>query len=235
MGRRSKATVKGKEALRHLRRRLKKIYPDATTELNWRNPYELLIATILSAQTTDKKTNEVTPTLFAKFPTPEALAEAPLKEVEEIVKPLGYYRQKAKTIVKTARALVDRFRGEVPRTMDEMVTLPGVGRKTAAIVLGTAFRVQEGIPVDTHVQRVARRLGLTDKKRPERIEKDLMAMVPRKEWSWFGHALTLHGRYVCLSRKPKCLECLLEPYCEKVGVTVKIMPNPRGGKGREGQ
>ncbi len=209
---------KGAAAIKQIRRRLKKAYPDATTELNWRNPFELLIATILSAQTTDKKVNEVMPTLFAEFPDAYSLANADLKRVEQIVKPLGYYRQKAKTIVSTAKALVERFNGEVPKSMDNMLQLPGVGRKTAAIVLGTAYGVQEGIAVDTHVQRLSQRLGLTKNKQPEKIEQDLMAIVPQKEWSWFGHALTLHGRYVCTAKKPRCSNCVLEKYCEKVGV-----------------
>lgn len=211
-------TKMGAKAVRLILQRLKKVYPKATTELHWRNPFELLIATILSAQTTDKKVNEVTPLLFSRYPTPQALAQANPTEVEAIVRPLGYFRQKTRTIINAAKTLVERFGGEVPRTMDEMLQLPGVGRKTAAIVLGTAFGVQEGIPVDTHVQRLARRLGLTEQKQPEKIEQDLMALVPRKEWTWFGHALTLHGRYVCLARKPKCSECILESHCPKVGV-----------------
>lgn len=210
--------AKGVAAVRQIRRRLKKAYPNATTELIWHNPFELLIVTILSAQTTDKKVNETAPILFGKYPTPQALAKANLAEVERIVKPLGYFRQKAKTIVNTAKALMERFGGEVPKSMDEMVQLPGVGRKTAAIVLSTAFGIQEGIAVDTHVQRVAQRLGLTKNKQPEKIERDLMALVPRKEWGWFSHALVLHGRYVCVAKKPKCPECVLEPYCEKVGI-----------------
>ncbi|MER3500592.1 MAG: endonuclease III [Candidatus Fervidibacterota bacterium] len=213
MPRVQKETVKGAAAIRQIRRRLKKAYPEATTELNWRTPFELLIATILSAQTTDKKVNEVTPTLFAKYPDAPALAKADQREVEAIVKPLGYYRQKAKTIIQTAQALVERYGGEVPKSMEEMLQLPGVGRKTAAIVLGTAFGINEGIAVDTHVQRVAQRLGLTQNKQPEKIEQDLMALVPCKEWSWFGHALTLHGRYVCTAKKPQCETCVLEAYC----------------------
>ncbi|GBC99133.1 Endonuclease III [bacterium HR17] len=214
-----KVPRKGHAAFRALYQALRRAYPQATTELVWQNPFQLLIATILSAQTTDKKTNEVTPVLFARYPTPHALAAADPAEVEAIVRPLGYYRQKTRTIIAAAKMLVDRFNGEVPRSMDELLQLPGVGRKTAAIVLGTAFGIQEGIPVDTHVQRVAQRLGLTRQKQPEKIEQDLMALVPRREWTWFGHALTLHGRYVCLARKPRCNECVLEPYCAKVGVT----------------
>lgn len=213
-----KRELKGTTAIKQIRIELKKAYPKATTELSWNNPFELLIATVLSAQTTDKKVNEVTPKLFAKYPDAFALAKANLAEVESIVRPLGYFRQKANTIVKIAKELVEQYKGEVPQSIAEMLRLPGVGRKTAAIVLGTAFSVQEGIAVDTHVQRVAQRLGLTRNKQPEKIEKDLMALVPRKEWSWFGHALTLHGRYVCTAKKPRCSNCMLESYCEKVGI-----------------
>ncbi|MCS7187577.1 MAG: endonuclease III [Armatimonadetes bacterium] len=214
-----KQEFKGAAAIKQIRKGLKKAYPNATTELNWRTPFELLIATVLSAQTTDKKVNEVTPKLFEKYPDAFALSQAKLTEVESIVRPLGYFRQKARTIVNIAKKLVEQYEGEVPKSMDEMLQLPGVGRKTAAIVLGTAFGVQEGIAVDTHVQRVSQRLGLTGNKQPEKIEKDLMALVPRNEWSWFGHALTLHGRYVCVAKKPQCSTCVLEKYCEKVGVT----------------
>lgn len=210
--------VKGAAAIKQITRRLRKAYPNATTELNWSNPFELLIATVLSAQTTDKKVNEVTPKLFNKYPDAFALAKAKLTEIESIVRPLGYFRQKARTIVNIAQKLVEQFNGEVPKSMSEMLQLPGVGRKTAAIVLGTAFGIQEGIAVDTHVQRVSQRLGLTQNKQPEKIEQDLMALVPRKNWSWFGHALTLHGRYVCTAKKPQCSTCVLERYCEKVGV-----------------
>ncbi len=209
---------KGATAVKQIRKRLKRAYPNATTELNWSTPFELLIATVLSAQTTDKKVNEVTPKLFGKYPDAFALAKAKLTEVESIVRPLGYFRQKARTIVNIAKKLVEQYEGEVPKSMDELLQLPGVGRKTASIVLGTAFGIQEGIAVDTHVQRVAQRLGLTKNKQPEKIEQDLMALVPRKEWSWFGHALTLHGRYVCTAKKPQCSTCVLENYCEKVGV-----------------
>lgn len=213
-----KCELKGTAAIKQIRRILKKAYPSATTELNWSNPFELLIATVLSAQTTDKKVNEVTPKLFKKYPDAFALAKAKLTEVELIVRPLGYFRQKAQTIVSIAKKLVEQYKGEVPKSMDEMLQLPGVGRKTASIVLGTAFGIQEGIAVDTHVQRVSQRLGLTKNKQPEKIEQDLMALAPRKEWSWFGHALTLHGRYVCTAKKPQCSICVLEKYCEKLGV-----------------
>jgi endonuclease-3 len=213
-----KGETKGAAAIKQIRGELKKAYPKATTELNWSTPFELLIATVLSAQTTDKKVNEVMPKLLRKYPDAFTLAKAKLTEVESIVRPLGYFRQKARNIINIAKEIVGQHKGEVPQSMGEMLQLPGVGRKTAAIVLGTAFGVQEGIAVDTHVQRVAQRLGLTKNKQPEKIEQDLMALVPPKEWSWFGHSLTLHGRYVCVAKKPQCSTCVLEDYCEKVGV-----------------
>ncbi len=209
---------KGREAIKEILRALKKAYPMATTELRWENPFQLLIATILSAQATDKKTNEVTHVLFARYPDASSLAKANLSDVEAIVKPLGFFRQKSKTIVEAAKMLVEEFGGEVPRTMDDIVRLPGVWRKTGAIVLGTGYGINEGIAVDTHVHRVARRLGLTQQKQQDKIEQDLMGLVPKRKWSWFGHALTLHGRYVCIARKPLCPQCGLEKYCEKVGV-----------------
>ncbi|MCS7225150.1 MAG: endonuclease III [Armatimonadetes bacterium] len=204
--------------MKEILRALKKAYPKATTELRWQNPFELLIATILSAQATDKKTNDVTKILFARYPDAPSLANARLEDVEAIVKPLGFFRQKSKTIIATAKKLVEEFGGEVPKTMEEIVRLPGVWRKTGAIVLGTAFGINEGIAVDTHVHRVAHRLGLTDQKQQDKVESDLMALVKRDQWSWFGHALTLHGRYVCVARKPLCHQCVLEPYCPKIGV-----------------
>lgn len=200
--------------------RLREAYPNATTELRWSSPFELLIVTVLSAQTTDKKVNEVSPELFRRYPTPEALAQANPEELEPLLRPLGYFRQKARTIVNLACQLVERHGGEVPRSMEELTALPGVGRKTAAIVLGTAFGIREGIAVDTHVSRVSQRLGLTSHKTPDKIEQDLMALVPREDWTWFGHALVLHGRYVCLARRPRCSQCVLADLCPRIGVTV---------------
>ncbi len=200
--------------------RLREAYPEATTELRWSNPFELLIVTVLSAQTTDKKVNEISPELFRRYPTAEALAQAHPEELEPLLRPLGYYRQKARTLVSLARQLVERHGGEVPRSMEALTSLSGVGRKTASIVLGTAFGMREGIAVDTHVSRVAQRLGLTRHKTPEKIEQDLMKLVPREEWTWFGHAMVLHGRYVCLARRPQCSQCILADVCPRLGVTV---------------
>ncbi|MCS7082582.1 MAG: endonuclease III [Bacteroidetes bacterium] len=209
---------KGAAAIEGIRSRLRDLYPEATTELLWESPFQLLIATILAAQATDRKVNEITPLLFARYPGPEALAKADPEQVEAIVRPLGYYRQKARAIIAVSQKLLERYGGQVPRSMAELVALPGVGRKTAAVVLGTAYGIQEGIAVDTHVSRVAQRLGLSRHRQPERIEADLLRLVPQPEWSWFGHALTLHGRYTCTARKPRCTACALEPYCEQNGL-----------------
>ncbi len=199
--------------------RLRAAYPKATTELQWSNPFTLLVVTVLSAQTTDKKVNEISPELFRRYPTAEALAQAQPEELEPLLRPLGYFRQKARTLVKLARQLVEQHHGEVPRSIEALTALPGVGRKTAAIVLGTAFGLQEGIAVDTHVSRVAQRLGLSTHQAPEKIEQDLMALIPREAWTWFGHALVLHGRYVCLARRPRCSRCVIADLCPRIGVT----------------
>jgi endonuclease-3 len=198
--------------------KLRAEYPDPRYELNWDTPLQLLVATILAAQCTDERVNRVTPALFARYPDAGAYADAELAELEEYVKPTGFYRNKAKAIQGCCRALVDHFGGEVPATMEEMVTLPGVARKTANVVLTNAFRVPSGIIVDTHAARVSRRLGLTVQEKPERIEEDLLGMVPRDDWVFFGNALVLHGRYVCKSQAPRCAECVLQDLCPKVGV-----------------
>jgi endonuclease-3 len=173
----------------------------------------LLVATILSAQSTDRTVNSVTPALFARFPTPAALAAASQEEVEALVFRTGFYRNKAKAIRGAATAIVERFGGEVPRTLDELVTLPGVARKTANVVLGTAFGIPGGIAVDTHAGRVARRLDLTSHDDPEKVEADLCALFPVDDWTATGHRLVLHGRYVCLARKPRCTACPLYELC----------------------
>jgi uracil-DNA glycosylase len=200
--------------------RLNATYPDARYELNWENPLQLLVATILAAQCTDERVNQVTPALFAKYRDARAFAEARREELEEVVRPTGFYRKKAQAIQEVCRALVERFGGEVPRTMDEMVTLPGVARKTANVVLNTAFRIPSGIIVDTHVARVSPRLGLTEETKPERIERDLMALVPKAEWVQFGPAMVLHGRYTCTAHAPQCPKCVLNDLCPKRGVDV---------------
>jgi endonuclease-3 len=196
---------------------LKKLYPDATSALTWSNPLELLVATILSAQCTDQRVNMVTPTLFAKYKTAAEFAKAPLEDIETIIQSTGFYHSKAKSIQGACRIIAEKHGGQVPRTMEEMLELPGVARKTANVVLGTAYGMNEGVVVDTHVGRLAWRLGLTwtakDTKDPVRIEQDLMQLIPRKDWTLFAHGLVLHGRYVCVARKPRCSECKLAPHC----------------------
>jgi len=193
--------------------RLKGEYPDATTELNWSNPLELLVATILSAQSTDVRVNQVTKDLFEKYRTAEDYAGADLTELEEDIRPTGFYRNKARALQGMARALLERHGGGVPRTMAELVALPGVGRKTANVVLGNAFGVDEGIVVDTHVRRVSNRLGLTEESDPEKIEKDLLQVVPEEDRTVFSHMLIFHGRRVCKARKPDCPGCVLNDVC----------------------
>jgi len=231
-GKKAKATKTGEQALPTLadepleakKKRaakilslLKKLHPDATSALNWSNPLELLVATILSAQCTDQRVNRVTPTLFAKYKTAADYAKAPLEAIEAIIQSTGFYHNKAKSIQGACRIIAAKHAGQVPRTMAEMLELPGVARKTANVVLGTAYGMNEGVVVDTHVGRLAWRLGLTwtarDTKDPVRIEQDLMQMVPRKDWTLFAHALVLHGRYVCVARKPRCGECKLARRC----------------------
>ncbi len=197
---------------------LKKKYPNATYELNWNNPFELLVATILAAQCTDERVNQTTPGLFARFPDAKSLANADLAELEELVRPTGFFRKKAKAIKEMSQALVDDFAGEVPNDMADMITLPGVARKTANVVLNVAFKNPSGIMVDTHVQRVSKRLGLSKHNKADQIEKDLMELVPQKEWITFGPALVLHGRYTCTAKDPKCGDCILAEYCPKIGV-----------------
>jgi endonuclease III len=193
--------------------RLKAAYPDARTELDWTDPLELLVATILSAQTTDVRVNEVTKTLFARYRTATDYAEADPAELEDAIRPTGFFRNKAKSVQGMARVLVADHGGEVPRTMAELVALPGVGRKTANVVLGNAFGIDEGIVVDTHVRRLSNRLGLSTEHDPERIEGDLIAVVPKEDWTVFSHLLILHGRRVCKARKPDCPNCTLNDVC----------------------
>ncbi|WP_437961848.1 endonuclease III [Sorangium sp. So ce119] len=200
--------------LQHLR----EDYPDARYELDWETPLDLLVATILAAQCTDERVNRVTATLFKKYPSAQAYADAPTEVLEEELKPTGFYRQKTKTVKAACQALVARFGGEVPRTMDELTSLPGVARKTANVVLNTAFDLPSGIIVDTHVARLSGRIGLSKREKPEQIEEDLMRIVPREQWTFFGPAMVLHGRYTCVARKPKCAECRMSALCPKEGV-----------------
>jgi len=192
---------------------LRRIYPKAKVALRYRNPFQLLIATILSAQTTDAKVNEVTKVLFKEYGNASALAGAKPADIEKIVKSTGYYRNKTKLIQAASRALVEQHGGKVPDSMDELVALPGVGRKTANLVMGSAFGNAEGIVVDTHVARLSERLGFTRQKDATKIEGDLMKLIPREDWTFFSHAIILHGREVCAARNPNCSECLLNEYC----------------------
>lgn len=193
--------------------RLSTMLPKPPCELDFESPWQLLVATILSAQSTDKMINKVTPALFARWPTPAALAAASQEDVEEAVRQSGFFRNKAKAIRGAAALITERFGGEVPRTVEELTSLPGVARKTANVVLGNAYRVAFGIAVDTHVGRVARRLELSEHDDPEKVESDLMALFPKEEWIDTSHRLVLHGRYVCLARKPRCAECPIAELC----------------------
>ncbi|MDW8223886.1 MAG: endonuclease III [Gemmatales bacterium] len=199
---------------------LRQLYPDAKCSLNYRTPLELLVATMLSAQCTDERVNQVTPALFARFRTAEDYAQADQKELEKHIRPTGFYRAKAKNLIACCRALVEKYGGQLPQTLEELTKLPGVGRKTANVVLGTLWGVP-GIVVDTHVRRLARRMGLTHHTDPLKIEQDLMQLIPRDEWVAFGHRMIYHGRQVCLARKPKCDICALHAFCPKVGVANK--------------
>lgn len=203
-----------------LLRRLRALYPDAHCELDHRSAYELLVATILSAQTTDKRVNMVTPRLFKSYPTPARLAAARHAEVEEIIRSTGFFRNKARSIIGMAGALVDRHKGNVPNTMAELVTLPGVGRKTANVVLGNAYGVEEGVVVDTHVARLSQRLGLTKHTDPARIEQDLMRLFPRESWTLLAHLLIWHGRRICEAKKPRCEACPLADICPSARTTL---------------
>jgi endonuclease-3 len=182
------------------------------------NPFQLLVATILSAQCTDERVNMVTPTLFAKYPTPADLASSRQSDVEKIIQSTGFFRAKATNLRGMAQVLVQQFGGELPRTLEAMISLPGVGRKTANVVLGTAFGLPTGVVVDTHVKRIARRLGLTKHLDPEKIEQDLASLLPKSEWINFSHRLIHHGRRICNARKPNCPECPLLKLCPRVGL-----------------
>lgn len=192
---------------------LEALYPDVDCELDRETPFQLLCATILSAQCTDERVNKVTPSLFRLFPDARAMAEAPLPVLEDVIRSTGFFRQKAKSLKGAAALLLEHFGGEIPRTIKELRTLPGVARKTANVVLGTAYDIAEGVVVDTHVQRLALRMGLTRSTAPEKIETDLMAIVPREYWIRMSHQLIWHGRRVCFARKPNCDGCRLAPAC----------------------
>jgi endonuclease-3 len=194
-------------------RGLDEAYPDAACALNHRSPWELLVATILSAQCTDVRVNMVTPELFRRFPTPETMTAATLDQIQEIIKTTGFFRNKAKSIQGAARKILDDFDGRVPQTLAELITIPGAARKTANVVLGVSFGKAEGIVVDTHVFRIARRLELSRGETPQKVEQELMQVIPPKRWIGFSHQIIHHGRQVCVARKPKCNSCNLESLC----------------------
>jgi endonuclease-3 len=213
-----------KERVRKIIRNLKREYPDAKCSLNHSNAFELLVATILSAQCTDERVNMVTADLFRKYQKPADYAKVSPRELEKDIRTTGFFRNKTKSIQGTARMLDESFGGEVPATMDELLELPGVARKTANVVLGNAFGVKAGVVVDTHVTRLSRRLRLTKEKQAEKIERDLIEMVPRKDWVIFPHLMIYHGRKVCRARNPSCDTCVIEKYCPSSFLKTGVMP-----------
>jgi endonuclease-3 len=208
-----KTAAERQQRVRKILRILDETYPGATCALLHQDPWQLLVATILSAQCTDKRVNEVTPELFRKYPTVTDFAHASQAELAQDIRSTGFFNNKAKSLTGAARKLLSDFGGQVPRTMEEMLTIPGAARKTANVVLGTAYGIASGIVVDTHVQRVARRLDLTRQSDPAKIEQDLLKIIPQNKWIVFSHQLIHHGRRLCAARKPACLECPLEPLC----------------------
>jgi endonuclease-3 len=199
---------------------LDEMYPNVTCALLHRNPWELLVATILSAQCTDKRVNEVTPGLFAKYPTPEDFAAVRPEVLAVDIRSTGFFNNKAKSIVGAAKKIVNEFGGKVPRTLAELITVPGAARKTANVVLGTAYNIAAGVVVDTHVQRVSRRLDLTKQTDPVKIEQDLIKIIPKERWILFAHQIIHHGRALCIARKPRCAECRLNPVCYAADKTI---------------
>lgn len=201
-------------------RKLDEAYPDATCELKHENAFQLLISTILSAQCTDVRVNQVTQELYKKYRSPEDFAYANPADLEKEIRPTGFFRNKTKSIIGASKGILERFGGQVPRTMDEILTLPGVARKTGNVVLGTAYGISSGVVVDTHVQRLSNRLDLTRNEDPKKIELDLMAVIPQAKWIQFSHQLIWHGRRVCVARKPRCAECNMEALCYAKDKTV---------------
>lgn len=207
-----------KKHARKIVRGLTRLFPDPECALTHDSPFQLLVATILSAQCTDERVNATTPALFKKYPTAEKLAASKQADVEKIVHPLGFFRAKATNIRKMAQNLTEQYAGEVPQTLNELVALPGVGRKTANVVLGTAFGIPSGVVVDTHVKRITNIFGFTTSKNPEIIERDLSEILPKKEWIKFSHRVILHGRATCIARRPQCTECSLLKICPRIGL-----------------
>jgi len=212
------ASREEKNHARRVVRHLAKHYADAECALHYDSPFQLLIATILSAQCTDERVNMVTSVLFAKYPTAFELAKATQKQVEKIVKSAGFFRAKAKNIRACAKDLVEKYDGQPPQDLEKLVALAGVGRKTGNVLLGTAFGIPSGVVVDTHVGRISRRLGITFEKDPVKVERDLMAVLPKKEWIYYSHRMIHHGRAICDARKPLCEQCSMKNFCPRIGV-----------------
>jgi endonuclease-3 len=212
--------------------KLRARHSDAHCELDHDGPFQLILATVLSAQSTDVMVNKITPELFERWPTPSGLANAPPAEVERVLSKIGMYRQKTKNVIGLSKRLIEEHHGEVPRTLDELVKLPGVGRKTANVVLGVAFGTPEGVVVDTHVQRISQRLGWTKHTEPQDIERDLMALFPRSDWDMLSHTLIFHGRRVCAARKPACAACPVTAECPSAFDAENVGRKNAGGRGR---
>ncbi|HLW76422.1 MAG TPA: endonuclease III [Bryobacteraceae bacterium] len=217
---RPKTAAERKARLATILKTLDRMYPAANCALHHSNPWQLLVATILSAQCTDKRVNEVTPGLFKKYPTIQDFANASQAELAQDIRSTGFFNNKSKSILGAARKILGDFSGEIPRTIEELLTVPGAARKTANVVLGTAFGIASGVVVDTHVQRIARRLDLTKQTDPVKIEQDLMKILPQDRWIRFSHQIILHGRALCVARNPKCAECALNPVCYAPDKTV---------------
>ena len=213
-------TPKLKAKAEKILRRLTKLYPAPHSDLKAQDAWELMVATILAAQCTDERVNKVTPTLFARWPGPEAMAKATPEQLEEVIRSTGLFRTKAKNLIANAKLIINQFAGQIPATMQELISLPGVARKTANIVLWGAFGLNQGMAVDTHVKRIAFRLGLTANATPEAVERDLMALFPQASWGDLNHRMVWFGRDVCIARRPQCASCPLEDLCEKQGVQV---------------
>jgi endonuclease-3 len=215
-----KARGANPQRVRAILEKLDEAYPAATCALQHANPFQLLVSTILSAQCTDERVNQVTRTLFQKYPSPEAFAYANPRELQQDIRPTGFFRNKTKSIIGASKKIIEGFGGKVPRTMEELLTLPGVARKTANVVLGTAYGIPSGVVVDTHVQRLAGRLDLSRNTDPKKIEQDLMGILPQEKWILFSHQLIWHGRRVCRARKPHCIECNVERLCYSKDKTI---------------
>src|SRR5882757_9774580 len=218
------------ERISEILKRLDQLYPDVTCALTHTSAWELLVATILSAQSTDVNVNRVTPELFRKYPTVEAFAALSPEQLEPDVRSTGFFRNKSKSVIGAAKKVIADFGGQVPHTMEELLTLPGVARKTANVVLGSWFKIAEGVVVDTHVHRISRRLELTTNTDPQKIEQDLMRVIPREKWILFAHQIIWHGRRLCIARKPKCVDCPLENIChaaDKTWSTVEMHKNAK--------